>query len=317
MPTNKRRRTRLSEGVIRDQRPAIDIETSALSNAGAVTADLEPFLLRGLPEGETLPDMAMFQVVLGTLVRRDSETMEAADEAHFKALSRVNHFQLVRDDFSGRLYPKLTEIRDTFDAAFGRDSCQRILGIGVNIPTETLRLRRLGDRVLQRLTASDFVLPPRLSEGVAVDTVKWVEELTPDVDGLRQTLERLSETRRESERTLKVKTEAVETYRNSYRRCTSMLETLYRVSGNDHLADKLRPPTPKSSTPERQPDSGAAEGSGDDAGAEPVAENGEAEEPVSEAEAAEPRARPDIPPAEARVDDAASEARPDTRSATD
>ncbi len=295
MPTKKRRPTRLSESVVRAQRPAVDIEKSASSNAQPVAADLEPFLLRGLPEGQTLPDMALFQVMLGAIVRHDSEAMEAADEAHFEALSRLNHFQLVRDDYKNRLYPKLTDIRDTWDAAFGQDTCQRILGLGVALPAETLRVRRLVDRIVRLLSAPDFQLPPLVSDIAGVDTQKWVDQLKPDLEGLRATWEQLFAAKREAERTLAAKTASVATYRTSYSRCTQLLETFYRVSGNEHLAEKLRPPKPRSkaSTPETdatEPEaaeaSPAAEGDGGEERQAPGAD-----EPAT-------RGRPDRPPAD-------------------
>ncbi len=245
MPTKKRRRTKLSEGVIHKQRPAIDIEKSAISNAAPVATDLEPFLIQGLPEGAVMPDLELLQIMFGNIVRKHSEEMEASDEAHFEALSRLHHLQLVRDDFKSRLGPKLSDIRDTFDTAFGENTCQRILGLGVNIPGETLRMRRVGDRVVRRLTAPGFELPPRVSDIAGVDVEKWVQELTPDLDGLRETMDEISAAKRESERTLEAKTRAVETYHTTFLRCSQMLETFYRVSGNEHLADKLRPPTPK------------------------------------------------------------------------
>ncbi len=143
-----------------------------------------------------MPDMALIQIILGNIVRKHSEEMEAADEAHFEALSGLNHHALVRDDIRSRLVPTLTDIRDTFDTAFGVDSCQRILGIGVNIPTETLRLRRVGDRVLARLTAEGFELPPMISQVAGVDPEKWIAQLTPDLTGRRQTIEPLREAKR-------------------------------------------------------------------------------------------------------------------------
>ncbi len=294
MPSNKRRATQLSLGVIRKQKPAVDVETSAHSNADDVAADLEEFLLLGLPDGETLPDTALLQRILGNIVRLHGEAMEGADEAHFAALSRVNHFLLVRDDFTGRLFPKLVEIRDTFDAAFGLDTCQRILGIGTGIPSEPLKVRRLSDRVVQRFEAPDFVLPPKRSQGVAVDTVQWVSEVRPDLEGLRQSMKDLSEARREADRTLEAKDETIEVYVDTYGRCSRLLETFYLVAKRDRLANKLRPTTPKPRSSEK-PDEPAE--SREQAAAE--GEDGDEEEP-SLADQSVLGSRPDRPPAEAR-----------------
>ncbi len=299
MSTKKRRPTRLSETVVRAQRPATDFEKSATSNAEPVAADLQPFLIRGLPEGATLPDMALLQVILGDIVRHDAEVMEAADEAHFEALSRLNHFQLVRDDYKNRLYPKLSDIRDTWDKAFGQGTCQRILGLGVALPAETLRVRRLVDRIVRLLGGPDFQLPPAVSDIAGVDTQKWVAELQPDLDGLRDTWEQLSGAKREAERTLADKSAAVATYRKSYSSCGLMLETFYKVSGNDHLAKKLRPPATKAKPAESEAEKALEAVETEGSPPEKAAEGGDGgEPPETEAEEAEARARPHRPPAE-------------------
>lgn len=308
MPVTKRRKTKLSEEVIRKQRPAVDIQKSAQGNADAVAEDLRDFLLRGLPEGQSLPDVALLQVILGNIVVHDSQAMEDADEAHFDALSRLNRLQLVRDAYRGGLVPTLVEIRDTFDTAFGTDSCQRVLGLGVELPAETLRVRRLGDRVVRLLGADDFELPPPVSDIASVDIEKWVKNLKPDLEGLHESMDQISEAKREAERTLAAKKLAVETYQQTYLRGSQLLETLYRVSGNEHLADKLRPTIPKSR-------SSAAGGESDPSGSPEPAAEGDGS-PTSPEGAAEPTARPDRPPSEARppeigLEPPISEVRPD------
>ncbi len=246
MPIQKRLATQVSLTVIRQQRPSEDVETSALTNADDVAASLEPFLIQGLPEGASLPDLALFQVILGTIVGRHADAMEAADEANFAALSRLNHLRLVRDSLIGIVLPKLLDFRDTFDVTYGPNTCQRILGLGIGIPRDALTVRRLTDRVVSRLTAPDFELPPQRSEGVKVDPVTWVAEVSPSLGGLRTTMTSVSEAKRLADRTLEAKNAAVETYNNSYSWCTSLLETFYRMGGREHLADRLRPTIPRS-----------------------------------------------------------------------
>jgi len=246
MATVKRLATQVSLTVIRQQRPSEDVETSALTNADDVAASLEPFLIQGLPEGASLPDLALFQVILGNIVGHHADAMEAADEANFAALSRLNHLRLVRDSLIGIVLPKLLDFRDTFDVTYGPNTCQRILGLGIGIPRDALTVRRLTDRVVSRLTAPDFELPPQRSEGVKVDPVTWVAEVSPSLGGLRTTMTSLSEAKRLADRTLEAKNAAVETYNNSYSWCTSLLETFYRMGGREHLADRLRPTIPRS-----------------------------------------------------------------------
>ncbi len=332
MPITKRRKTKLSEGVIRQQRPAVDIQKSAVGNAEPVADDLRGFLTRGLPEGQTLPDMALLQVILGNIVVHDSQAMEDADEANFDAFSRLNRLQLKRDAYKDDLIPTLIEIRDTFNTAFGTDSCQRVLGLGVEMPVETLRVRRLGDRVVRLLSADDFELPPAKSDIAGVDLEKWVKMLKPNLNSLHETMDQISEAKREYERTLAAKNLAVETYQETYLRGAQLLEALYKVSGNEHLAAKLRPATPKPRSTAKDDDGqGSEPASGD--GAEPTTTGDTAEPGVGAdgplAEVFVPErpslpellqrspgyplvdVRPDRPPTEARPDRPPVEVRPD------
>ncbi len=253
---NRLKPTLLSRSVTRLQRLLLDVETSALEHAEEVAGAVTPVLQTGLPDGATMPDLELFQVVVGHVLRHDRERVEAADEAHFTVLSRLNHQRLVRDDAREQLFPKLVEIRDTFDSAYGAGSCQRILGIGTHIPRTPLEVRRLCDRVIQRLSAADFVPPPARSAGIVVDPQQWVTELQPPTDTLRGALEAISVERRQADLTLEAKLEAIEASEKDLGRCSRMLEALYEVGERPHLAKRVRPTN-------RRPPSDAEDGSGD------------------------------------------------------
>ncbi len=241
MPAPKLRPTQISREIIKIQRPSLDVESSAFQHAPEAATSAEPLLLEGLPADATVPDLELLQVIVGNIVRQRRQALEAADEAHFAALSRLNHLRLVRDDVKGRLLPQLTDIRDTFDAAFGVNTCQRILGIGSRIPEDALTVRRLGERVISRLDAPDFQLPPARSEGVAVNSKQWVIELTPDVDSLRETLVSLSEAKRQADLTLEAKEAEIDSFSSIYGRGSRLLEAIYDFAGREHLAERLRP----------------------------------------------------------------------------
>ncbi len=245
---NRMKPTQLSRSVTRLQRLLLDVGSSALEHAAEVAGAVTPVLQAGLPEGATMPDLELFQVILGNVLGNDRQQVEAADEAHFTVLSRLNHQRLVRDDSREQLFPKLVEIRDTFDSAFGPGSCQRILGIGTHIPRTPLEVRRLCDRVIQRLSAPDFELPPARSAGVALDPQQWVAELQPPTDVLRGALAAISVETRQADLTLEAKLEAIEASEKNFGRCSRMLEALYEVGERPHLAKRLRPPTRRSSS---------------------------------------------------------------------
>ncbi len=245
---NRSKPTQLSRSVTRLQRQLLDVETSALEHSEEVAGAVEPVLQAGLPDGATMPDLRLFQEILGHVLRHDRQNVEAADEAHFTALSRLNHQRLVRDDSKERLLTKMVEIRDTFDSNYGAGSCQRILGIGTHIPRTPLEVRRLCDRVVLRLSAPDFELPPARSAGVAVDPQQWVAELQAPTDVLRGALEAISVEKRQADLTLEAKLEAIETSEKNYGRCSRMLVALYEVGERPHLAQRVRPTTRRSSS---------------------------------------------------------------------
>ncbi len=241
MSSQKQPATLVSREVIRRQRPSIDVTTSALTYAADVALSLEPLLAQGLPEGATMPDTEVLQLSVGNLVTLYEDAMESADDAHFTSNSELNRLRLVRDDTHDRLYPKLAEIRDTFDAAYGVGTCQRILGIGVRIPKDPLTVRRMTARVVARLTAVDFEPPPRRDDGIAVDIAAWVAALSPDLELLKSSLGGIARAKRQVVRTQEAKNQAVEEFERIYGRCSRFLEALYDVAGRDYLALRLRP----------------------------------------------------------------------------
>ncbi len=306
MARPKGKPTRLSQGVVRKQRPAVDIEESARTNAPKVASDLEPFLLRGLPEGQTLPDLVLLQVTLGNVVRADAEAMEAADEAHFEEVSRYNKMRKQRDETRDRLFPALGNLRDNWDASYGPNDCQSTLGLGINLPSESLRLRRLGSRVIRMLSAPGLELPAVETGSPGIEAETWIATLTPDVDGLRETMNQMSEIGREVERKLMAKTLAVETYEESLVRGSQVLEVFYKVSGNEPFARRLRPSIRKARRAAREGgegDGSKAEGSAPEASAaaEAGGPSASASEPTADdagdADDSDSDAAPDRPPA--------------------
>ena len=148
-----------------------------------------------------------------------------------------------------------------------------------------------------------------------VEPERWVENLTPFVKGLSDKMKQMSEVRRDVERKLDAKTIAIENYDESLLRSSQLLEAMYKVSGNERMAAKLRKTARRVLGEPEPPETGEGEGEGKgegDAGGEEsapaapapdqAATDPKAEEPDSrEADAAEPKAAPDRPPAQPRA----------------
>ncbi len=270
MKHSKRARTRLSEIVVANNRKAGPIGDAALGSAEEVGVGLNAFFARGLPEGAELPDLVLTQVILGNIVLNDARTMVLADHAHFDAVSAVNKIRRERDYFSARLSPTLIRIRIDWDRAYGTNSCQQILGLGIEIPDDAIRLENLGSRIIRVLSADDFELPREVPQEAGIDPQVWLAEVKQSYDGLASKIDEFDAAKRVVERKLLAKQAAIETYETSFLRCTQILGAFYKASGHDGLAARLRQTVRrKHGRAEPAPEEGEGEPRGATGGEEP------------------------------------------------
>ncbi|MGM0558395.1 MAG: hypothetical protein ACQEVA_18565 [Myxococcota bacterium] len=109
--------------------------------------------------------------------------------------------------------------------------------------------------------------------GIDIDTTTLADQLQPALDGLTDAVDTMATEEREAEATLVERDKVLERWERTYRSIARILEGVYRMAGEDDLADRVRPTIRRATgaeDPEDEVDVEPIVDGGEDAGDEPI-----------------------------------------------
>lgn len=190
------------KGVLDRQRISNAIVAAARTHAAEVAERLHQILAVALDEGDSLPDFEKLILQLARFLELRTETLIAADNAHFQETADDTDPRLRRDDAATNLYRTVIGIRNAVEAAFGSARAKELMGYEGDTPVDALALQRVGTALLATLRdAPPDVLPLRL-EGIQLDLGSLAAQLQPALDELTAALNEVALEAREAESTL-------------------------------------------------------------------------------------------------------------------
>ena len=229
------------KATIKSQREATEIAASAREFGGQVHNALEALLGSRLREGETFPDLGLFQELLGRLLDSSGDQMREVDVRYTGGRVNTAALRAQRNELSARLRQQLRDVRYLVDRSIASEAAK-----------EALRDRRLSrasaDRLVQGArnlinTLRDPKLAlDQLGEGGVFTSVATIaanlEAQTNELDAL---LVRLTPERKSSQNQLGSKVTEVQAVVASNQHCAEILYGLLRLAGLDFHAERLRP----------------------------------------------------------------------------
>lgn len=229
----------MSSKAILDRIAAADatMDQSAAHSARAregLAAALTPYLA----PGEALPDVDLVIALVQRRLAALREHMIIADEAHEEELSDDAAPRELRDDTAADLYARLMEMRELLRSLYGA-SALPALGFKGHTPEDPEDLLYFTRRVVIALRQGP--LPHPLGASDAPDAAALVEPLVADLDDLATALEDVDREAAEAEVTLRDKQAALDRFDDGFARCVSFLAGLFSLSGDDEMAQYLRP----------------------------------------------------------------------------
>lgn len=217
------------------------VEMAAARHADAVAAGLAEELASTLQEGETLPDFALTIRMLGRYLAQRSHEMDARDAAHVTELTQARSPREARDLATAALYDKIVEIRRAVEVVYGPEKIKAVLGVEGATPQYATTLRLHAEQILHRLRHPLDELPPSRLAGVVAEVDRWVAEIEPLYEALRQALQALLAKRARARGSLGHKQRAVHAFDNAYVQVGRCLEGLFALAGETALAERVRP----------------------------------------------------------------------------
>lgn len=229
------------KSTVKAQMEATEIAASAREFREQVHNALAARLASRLREGETFPDLNLFQELLGRLLDSFGDQMREIDVRDTGGRVNTAALRAQRDELSARLRQQLRDVRYLVDRSIPSGAAK-----------EALRDRRLSGAPAERLVQGarnliNTLRDPKLAldqlgEGGVFTSVSTIaanlEAQTNELDAL---LVRLTPERKSSQNQLGSKVTEVQAVVASNQHCAEILYGLLRLAGLDFHAERLRP----------------------------------------------------------------------------
>lgn len=191
----------------------------------------------------------VYRALTRFLASREAELV-AADEAVF--VDRLDNRPPIRDrnEASRRLRSKLIEIRKLTVSSMGEPQGDEFLAIQGALTEDPLRLHQQALVSLARLRDAELPTPPVQHEGLQYPRQSLVAVLEPFVKALGDALEAVEEDRKHVLEMQQAKNEAMQQHDDDAQAVAAYLNTLFRLGGNQVLADRLKPVSRQRPRPE-------------------------------------------------------------------
>ena len=164
--------------------------------------------------------------------------MMLSDSEHIKELADDGASFQLRDTAFNTLYTEMCNLRESGNTVYGADYLQR-LGFKGATPRDPVALEQLAGVVKDKLASE--VPPSPLMRGFSLDIKAWLEPLETKRSALADALSAVAVEKREAEGTLVKKNQAIEQYDRGFSLTASLLSILLKTTGEDELADRVRP----------------------------------------------------------------------------
>lgn len=222
----------------KQHREAIEIAASARQFKVQVQEALAARLAGKLQEGESLPDLTVFQEAIGRLLEENSAQIRDAALRHTQELANTSGLRAQRNQLVAGLRARLRDVRYLVDRSVDPATAKT-----------ALRDRRVSRVAPDLLIAGARELAvilrnpshPWIGDNAVFGTAPEVAAMLETEAGqLEELLFRLAPQKKASQEQLGAKKAEIEAVTETNRRCFDVLFGLYRLAGLDFHADRLR-----------------------------------------------------------------------------
>jgi len=210
------------------------------ANAPKATATLTEALTPLLHEGETLPDLQLFQELLMRWVEQRAELLVAKDDANLLELLDVNPRDR-RDRLAAEVYAEVVSLRESAVGLYGDEGAEKLLGFSGRTAEDPELLLRQANQAMARLRSDDIPEPEFRGEGVVTDLEQWPDRVEPKVRALGQVLQELEIERWLGFQSVSEKSGALTAFDFTLGQVARIVRGLFALSGLSRAAELFFP----------------------------------------------------------------------------
>lgn len=218
---------------------AIELAASARQFKDQVRENLENLLRARLQDGETLPDVGLFQELIGRLLDVNGSSVLEIDGRYTNQLVSAASLRAIRNELGAKLRQRVQEARFLLERT-----------VDSGILKATLRDRKIskvkfvplvqGARDLAATLRDPGLVAGMAGSTLAASAANLAAALETEATELEQVLGQLTPQAREKQHNLGAKVSDLQQAAETTQRCSELLYGLYRVAGLDFHADRLR-----------------------------------------------------------------------------
>lgn len=210
------------------------------ANASKVSNGLGTRLSPLLREGETLPDLVLFQDLLVRLVLQQEEELITKDDANLLELVDVDPRER-RDALAAELYAEVGSLRDAAIARFGAEGGRKVLGLTGDTARDPELLLRQANQAIRRIRSGAVPQPEERAEGVTVDLQSWPDRVEAKVAALRQVLQEIENERWLGINTVSEKSGALAGFDSTLGSVSLLFRGMFELTGLEAPAERFFP----------------------------------------------------------------------------
>lgn len=214
-------------------------ESFMKDNREDLGAALSRVFAQDISEGDSVPDVLPFMDALLLRLRRSLEVLTEAEKVHLNELDGHAVYRVLRDEAVATLRRHLVNLRFLFRSSYGQTKAED-MGFDREIAQDPIALLRQARRLLGNLQDPELTLPASEFAGVAVTPASIAEQLASHVGELREALTEVNDDLGRSQRTLVSKDRAVASFRQTYALFLVILQSGFRLGGDQEMASRLR-----------------------------------------------------------------------------
>ncbi len=235
------------------------LEQTILNHGQRVALVLAERLAPLVAAGVGVPDFMALQLFFLEVLRTLRGRIEDAERTHVDELADDTEPRSRRNRAYSALRSRISELKDFFVGVYKPENVE-VLGFPRVLGRSGEELLRQVDRLIAHLGAPSTLLPAPLVGEVNLTLADIATSLQPLADELRIALTDVGREVKKATLTQLDRNRAVEEYDRTFLGVARTLETLYRLAGEDELADQVRPSVRR---PGRTAQVVAEEGTGD------------------------------------------------------